>query len=51
MRECDCNLCKEERKWAAKSDLCYRCAHELPCQIAEENEEPCCSVLDVMSRL
>ena len=49
--ECDCGICKAERVWAAESDLCYRCSHELPCMTADENREPCCTVLDLLSRL
>lgn len=47
---CECYLCTKEREWAAEHPgVCYRCANGIPCQIAEEDGEPCCTVLDRMS--
>lgn len=51
MGECSCEFCEKERRWEEESDLCYRCSHDLPCVLAEENGELCCTVLDRMSRL
>jgi len=49
MKGCDCDLCKREAEWEAVNNACYRCVHSLPCEIALENDRPCCTVLDVLA--
>lgn len=43
---CDCKLCTKEQEFYNKHLACYRCFHDLPCQLAEDSGELCISVLD-----
>jgi len=47
--DCGCDICQKEEAWEEKHGTCYRCVHNLPCQIADENDELCCTVLDLIA--
>jgi len=46
--DCCCELCMKEAVWNTEHGTCYRCVHQLPCQIADDNGRPCCTVLDLV---
>lgn len=43
---CPCDLCQKEQCFWDEHQACYRCFHNMPCSIAEEDGEPCLGVLD-----
>lgn len=43
---CSCDLCQKEQAFYDEHGACYRCFNDMPCSIAEEDGEPCLTVLD-----
>jgi hypothetical protein len=40
-----------EEEWELEHGTCYRCSHDIPCQVADETGRVCVTVLDLLAEI